>query len=253
MKYLEALRLAVSFLTQIPIASSKELSKETWARSTYFFTCVGFIYGITNILIYIISSKLNWDKDLSIWIIISGNILLSASLHLDGWMDCFDAFGSKSKTREDILRILKDSRSGAFAVIAAIIIIGLQFLSLRLINSTTLIMVLFFAPVLARFMMFLILLAQNPSKQEGSLIYFLERFSPLKAITLNSLFLIIGLTLLNQYWNIGFFIKLTLVLLLGYTWGLFLKHKLQAHNGDSLGSILVFTETAWFFLFAVCP
>ncbi len=52
-------------------------------------------------------------------------VWLTGGLHLDGWMDVADGFGSY-RSRERTLEIMKDSRVGAMGVIAAILLLLLK-------------------------------------------------------------------------------------------------------------------------------
>lgn len=53
-------------------------------------------------------------------------IIITGMLHLDGFMDVCDAILSR-RSKEEKLRILKDSATGAFAVIPLVILFFLQF------------------------------------------------------------------------------------------------------------------------------
>ena len=77
---------------------------------------VWFVFGIQVIFV--------WQKNISLHIFALGftliPVIISGGIHLDGFMDTCDAVGSHG-SREKKLEILKDSHSGAFAVMACVI------------------------------------------------------------------------------------------------------------------------------------
>jgi adenosylcobinamide-GDP ribazoletransferase len=56
-------------------------------------------------------------------------LLVTGAFHEDGLADCCDAFGG-AYTREDVLRIMHDSRIGAFGAIALVIALALKWQTL---------------------------------------------------------------------------------------------------------------------------
>ena len=51
-------------------------------------------------------------------LIVLSHVVLSGGLHLDALMDSHDGLACSDRSREEIIRVMKDSRAGAFAVIA---------------------------------------------------------------------------------------------------------------------------------------
>ncbi len=76
-------------------------------------------------------------------------VLVTGGLHEDGLADCADAFGG-GWTREDRLRILKDSRIGSFGAIALILSFGLRGTLLTAIPANQVLNYLISAQVLSR-------------------------------------------------------------------------------------------------------
>lgn len=108
------------FLTRIHLVTQTEWSMDSFARSVKFFPIVGAIIGL--ILAGIIFGMQNFCGDrvhshiLAILIIII-EIMLNGGLHCDGFMDTVDGVFS-GRSRERKLEIMKDSRVGAFGVMA---------------------------------------------------------------------------------------------------------------------------------------
>ena len=130
---LEELRLALGFLTLLPISPSKLASEEKLARSLKFFTLTGLVFGLVN-LFCLYLHQFHESKLLTALFIVLGNIFLSGGLHLDGLMDSFDGIAASKKTRAETLTVLKDSRVGAFGSMAGSILIISKIIFISQIN-----------------------------------------------------------------------------------------------------------------------
>lgn len=111
---------AVAFLTRFPVPKLSS-SQEDWQKSAAYYPLIGlFIGGLlfacVSVLDPYLSAPVVAVLTLSVWVYITGG------LHLDGWMDLADGLGSY-RSREEVLRIMKDSRVGAMGVTAAILLL----------------------------------------------------------------------------------------------------------------------------------
>ncbi|GAG43124.1 unnamed protein product, partial [marine sediment metagenome] len=138
MKILRDLSLAIRFLTIIHVISfptpnntnqNEEALEENFANSMAFFPLVGMLIGVLlvalrRIFYYLPISPLVGDVlILIVWIWLSGG------LHLDGFADSVDGFlGGHNK--EEILKIMKDSSTGAKGVVALVSLLLLKFVLL---------------------------------------------------------------------------------------------------------------------------
>lgn len=75
--------------------------------------------------------------------------MLSGYMHLDGFIDCADAYLSRA-SKEKKLLILKDSRVGAFALIAMVLLCMFTFASFLEIKTEGLWKILLFIPAASR-------------------------------------------------------------------------------------------------------
>lgn len=110
---------AVRFLTVIPLPSKGE--EENLAGAMFFFPWVGFLIGVVSLFIVQILS-LDAFVRLETLGLVTFPILLSGGLHLDGFADFSDGFFG-GKTKEDILRIMRDSRIGAWGAVGVVLIL----------------------------------------------------------------------------------------------------------------------------------
>ena len=110
---------AVRFLTLIPIPFFKK--EGDLARSMFFFPLVGCLLAILTVFLTHILS-LDLFLRLEALGLMSFPILLSGGLHLDGLADFSDGFfGGRSK--EDVLKIMRDSRIGAWGTLGILLVL----------------------------------------------------------------------------------------------------------------------------------
>ena len=106
---------AFSALTRLPIWRIVTIPKEHYQRVVYYWSVVGWLTGpLTALVILGLGQFLPVTLAVTIGFIF--RILLTGGMHEDGLMDFFDGFGG-GRTRERILEIMKDSHSGAYAII----------------------------------------------------------------------------------------------------------------------------------------
>ena len=116
---------ALVFYTQIPLSHTRVLDFDGIAR---FAPLVGLFIGILlNVAIEVsaktgLSSSLISALGVSLWIFITG------AMHLDGAMDMADALGVMDRSRR--LDVMRDSHTGAYGAITAVVIILLKTLAL---------------------------------------------------------------------------------------------------------------------------
>lgn len=87
---------------------------------------LGFLLGILWYCLWIAMDFFPIPRPLQAAILTAYPFLISGFIHLDGFMDCSDAILSR-RPLEERQRILKDSHTGAFAVIAAMLVFLFSF------------------------------------------------------------------------------------------------------------------------------
>jgi len=161
MKILRDLSSAIRFLTIIPLISfppsnhtnqNDEVLAENFANSMAFFPLVGMLIGILLVLLrrifysFVVSSLVGDALVFIVWIWLSGG------LHLDGFADSVDGFlGGHDK--EEILKIMKDSSTGAKGVVALVSLLLLKFVLLAEMPLLLKDAALFFTPAIGRWSM----------------------------------------------------------------------------------------------------
>lgn len=124
-KYYKSFIMALSMFTVLP-TPYVEWNDEGIKNMMKFYPLVGLIVGLIWSLVYYLLSFLNCSIILKSAIILIVPFIVTGMLHLDGFMDVCDAILSR-RDREEKLRILKDSTTGAFAVVSLVMLFLLQF------------------------------------------------------------------------------------------------------------------------------
>ncbi len=109
------LLISISMYSKIPVPNI-DWDDKNMKYSMCFFPVVGMIEAVVMLLWYYISSNLGFGIIFitSVYLLIP--VIITGGIHLDGLLDASDALSSW-QTKERRLEIMKDSNSGAFAVI----------------------------------------------------------------------------------------------------------------------------------------
>ncbi|MDH2401074.1 adenosylcobinamide-GDP ribazoletransferase [Bradyrhizobium sp. SSUT18] len=128
------LRMAASFVTILPVASSKPAEDGAVARATWALPVAGLLVGLTGALVYAIASRFGLTPNLAALLALATTALITGALHEDGLADTADGLGG-GRTRERKLEIMRDSRIGSYGVCALILSFGLRWSALTAIAN----------------------------------------------------------------------------------------------------------------------
>jgi len=140
---------AVMFYTRIPCPAWVDHSAEYLQESSRYLPLVGIVVGIIGAITYLVS-LLVFPKAIALLFSMIATIAVTGALHEDGLSDVCDGFGA-GWTKEDVLRIMKDSRTGIYGVIGLLSILSLKFTTLYFINPSLVPLVLIAGHALSRF------------------------------------------------------------------------------------------------------
>lgn len=113
----QALWTAVGYFTRIPVPASVGFSQAGLNRAARYFPLVGWLVGAVAAAVYWLVSRTVPVPGVAVAASMVATLLLTGAFHEDGLADCADGFGG-GYTPEDRLRIMHDSRIGAFGAIA---------------------------------------------------------------------------------------------------------------------------------------
>ena len=163
---LDELRLALAFLTILPVSPRRAVARESVAESFAWFPICGFMIGAALaaedwLLGFMFARTLR-----SILIILSLTVLTGA-VHLDGLADAADALGA-GRDRERALAIMRDSAIGSFGAIALFFVLALKTVALAAIAGHRRSAALYLAPGLARWAMVAVSRGLDYLRAEGA-------------------------------------------------------------------------------------
>jgi adenosylcobinamide-GDP ribazoletransferase len=114
---------ALAFLTRIPVRHAS-CTPEAIGRSASVFPLVGALVGtVAVIVLWTVRRVL--PATLTATVVVLSGIVLTGALHLDGLADVADGFGG-GRTRDDVLRIMRDHQIGTYGAIALIMALLFQ-------------------------------------------------------------------------------------------------------------------------------
>jgi adenosylcobinamide-GDP ribazoletransferase len=122
------LRIGISLCTRFPIGTSTSLNDGEVARASWAFPVAGILVGLTGALAYWLAIRLNVAPIPAAALALAATMALTGAMHEDGLADSFDGLGGK--TREKKLEIMRDSRIGAFGVLALVVTLLLRWSTL---------------------------------------------------------------------------------------------------------------------------
>lgn len=114
------LALSVGFLTRLPISPPYDRPPSALAGAMRTFPLVGAAVGLAGGTVYALTSGIGLSPWLSALLAVAATILLTGALHEDAMADVADGFGG-GRDIEAKLAIMRDSRIGAYGVLALIL------------------------------------------------------------------------------------------------------------------------------------
>lgn len=229
--------IALQFLTILPINIKGKIGEEDYGRSLAYFPIVGLLLGVLLALIAFIAGPLpplvRSILILIIWIIITGGI------HLDGFADACDGFYGR-RSREEILKIMRDSRIGTMGAVGLTILLLLKFAILSSITQEDLWKVLIVMAVFARWSQALACATSKYARDDGRAKYFME-YARKRDIFTGALFTLILFWLLMDVKGVILFALLLAIVLLFIKC---IKGRIGGMTGDTIGAINEVAETA---------
>lgn len=112
--FLRGMRAAFVFLTRVPVGGFP-YARADWSWATAHFPFVGLVLGAVLGATFVLLAPLGGLPAAALTMGLS--LLLTGAFHEDGLADTSDALGG-AYDRENVLRILKDSRVGSFGSVA---------------------------------------------------------------------------------------------------------------------------------------
>jgi len=224
--------LAFSFMTRVPILIGFEIREKDIANMVLFFPLTSIFVGAFMFGVFYLTGLLGFEVLPFVAAIIAG-VIITGALHLDGFIDCADAF-FVSKSKERALEILKDSRVGAYGVIACVLLLLTKYVLLTELGvyGLSLFNILIAMPVAGKIPLLVCAYLSKHPREEGSgkSVITLSKFW----ITLISV--LASAAILWHLFGIQGAIMTAVLIVLGFIYVFVGKWKIGGATGDLLGS-----------------
>jgi adenosylcobinamide-GDP ribazoletransferase len=115
---------AFRFFTRIPLGAGAAPEPGALARASWAFPIVGVAIGIVCAAAFAVSDVLHFPRLAAALIAIGAGVFVTGGLHEDGLADTADAFGGSDPAER--LAIMRDSRSGAYAILAIVLSVAIR-------------------------------------------------------------------------------------------------------------------------------
>jgi adenosylcobinamide-GDP ribazoletransferase len=126
--------LAVArFFTRVPLGASAT-EPDALARGAWAFPVVGALVGFVCAIVFALAIALALPPLVAALLAVAAGVLVTGALHEDGLADTADGFGGGRDIAAKLV-IMRDSRSGAFGVLALIFSVGLRAAALNSIGG----------------------------------------------------------------------------------------------------------------------
>ncbi len=128
-KELNIFLTALEYYTRIPCGRWIDRRSASLHEATRYLPVIGWIAGLLSGVILV---SLRWilNTDMAILLSMAASVLLTGAFHEDGLADFCDGFGG-GWTKDRILEIMKDSRTGTYGVVGLVLMLLAKFLALR--------------------------------------------------------------------------------------------------------------------------
>jgi adenosylcobinamide-GDP ribazoletransferase len=227
---------AVAFMTTVPVGRVISLDTADVARSADWFPLIGILLGA---LYSMVAALLKGHLPLAVVaiLLVLLDALSTGALHFDGLADTADGFGG-GKSREDILRIMRDHAIGSYGGVALATLVVLKVTAYAdLLKQANWTVTLILTPALGRWSI-LLLTATLPYARPAA--------SVIEGMGKRSLFwgTVVMATALVSATSVRAWIAAAVVIAVTASFGLYCQRRIAGITGDTLGANLQLCESA---------
>jgi adenosylcobinamide-GDP ribazoletransferase len=232
---------ALAFLTRLPVPRYSVFDAKDVGRAARWFPLVGALLGGIYVAALWLLGRVFPPLVTSV-MIVGIEAAITGGMHFDGIADTADGFGG-GRTREDVLRIMRDHAIGAYGAIALILVIGLKIATVAaLIDTGRASHALLLAPVLGRWSAVLLSATESYARPTGSPTQFVGRTEFIVA-TLTAVPVSVAIDLWRGTASFG------LVAIGSAWWGWRCRRRIGGVTGDTLGAGIEVAECLVLLLF----
>jgi adenosylcobinamide-GDP ribazoletransferase len=236
-RQLAAFLTALRFLTRVPVPDRFFPSSEEPAAflraSVVYFPLVGSLIGTATAAV-ILSAERLWGPWLAVVIGLAFEALLTGAFHEDAVADFCDAFGG-GWSREDVLRILKDSRVGSFGALGLTLALLLRAGGLAALEREQLLAVVVASAALGRWVILPVMAVLPPVPGRTSLARDVGERLSVRGVVLGGLLTVPGVAAWAVSQPDRFAASLLALLVFVGVFVRYLRQRLGGVTGDCLG------------------
>jgi adenosylcobinamide-GDP ribazoletransferase len=133
---LRGLRLAIQFLTRVPVPAVENFSAEELSRSSAWFPLVGLAIGVVVSVIMFACAQRSAAAAAALGLLVW--VWMTGALHLDGLADLSDALAASHRDAQRFFTVLADPHLGAFGVVSIVLMLILKVMGLAQLSIPTL-------------------------------------------------------------------------------------------------------------------
>ena len=163
--------LALQFLTRIPVPLVARLSPEVvkigLGRAVGWFPLVGALVGCITALMVTLCDEF-WPRTVAVVLALIIEARLTGAFHEDAVADFCDAFGG-GWTRDDTLRIMKDSRIGSYGALGLTLAVALRAALMITLSPAALVISIVAAATAGRLLVVLLMASAPPAAVSSGL------------------------------------------------------------------------------------
>jgi adenosylcobinamide-GDP ribazoletransferase len=156
---------ALKFLTVLPLFNNREDRSEDINGSIVYYPVVGLFIGIILVILNWLFSQM-LPQSVTNGLLIVSLVIITGALHLDGFTDTCDGLGGH-KPVEARWQAMHDSRTGAFGVVGAILLLLMEYVSLNSLPARLIPAALILMPIISRWAMVFAIFAYPYARPEG--------------------------------------------------------------------------------------
>lgn len=225
--------IALQFLTRIPVRIKVEIQTQDYSRSMIYFPLIGFVLGLSQVLIFK-AAIVFLSKAAAEILVITAYLFLTGAIHIDGLADTIDGLYGGRGNREKTLEIMKDSSVGAMGALAISLDVILRFVLLDSLSIAKIPQALIAMAVLGRWGQVLFALNSTAAKPNSTGGYFSSSLSPGIFILATGIMLLINIFVLKSLSLLCIFFLILLIVMAAKN---YFKRKLSGITGDTIGAI----------------
>lgn len=225
----------VAFLTRLPVPFVPAQGNDALARAARWFPLAGILVGGIAAVVLLTGAAL-LPVPIAAGVAVAAGIVITGALHEDGLADTADGFGGRD--RAHALEIMRDSRTGAFGVLALILSVGLRWAALSALPPAAGAAALVLAHSQSRAMI-AVALAAAPYARPHGLASSARGMSAINAVIALVLAFAVGLAA-----GVAGLVALAAAALAGGAMLALLVRRLGGYTGDGLGAVQQAAEIA---------